>query len=221
MGAENMMNRNKTYLLFLVAILLLAACNGTNTTEDDEDATKAENGSTAEAESASSSLDSTVVASASEGMNSLFEINEIIPGPDGYVALKNFTDVPVTLAGQYICQGKDCFELPGEIVSPDETVKITVGNGDGLDGLVIADATMGKLQPADGEIALFASTNWDNPAALLTYLEWGSTPHDLTELAIEAGLWLEGTYAPAGSGATRLFRVEETGLWIWEWDDTQ
>jgi hypothetical protein len=47
-------------------------------------------------------------------------------------------------------------------------------------------------------------------------MQWGSTPHELTGLAIDAGLWLEGGYAPTSEKATRLFRVKETGLWLFE-----
>jgi hypothetical protein len=51
---------------------------------------------------------------------------------------------------------------------------------------------------------------------MLIYFQWGSTPHELTQLAIEAGLWVEGGYGPSSENATRLFKVAETGLWLFE-----
>ena len=72
------------------------------------------------------------------------------------------------------------------------------------------------LNPADGEVALFASDKFDDPKALLVYLQWGSTPHALTDLAVEAGLWIKTAYAPTSENATRLFRSEETSGWMFE-----
>ena len=36
------------------------------------------------------------------------------------------------------------------------------------------------------------------------------------QLAIDAGLWVEGGYGPSSQNATRLFKVPETGLWLFE-----
>jgi hypothetical protein len=147
---------------------------------------------------------------------SFFEINEVGLGPDGFVALTNFTEVEVTLEGLYMCQGEDCFALPAEVVAGGETVRIAAGDGSGLENVIATRATFGELQSADGEIAVFASDDTSNAEALLIYLQWGSTPHTLTSLAVERGLWFETSYAPSGPDATRLFRVEESGLWLWE-----
>jgi hypothetical protein len=147
---------------------------------------------------------------------SFFAIIEVGFEPRGYVTLSNFTDVPVSLGGLYMCQGSDCFALPDQVVEAGRTVRVAVGNGQGLENVVATNATIGELRPVDGEIAIFASANTDDPRMLLNYLEWGSTPHHLTEMAIERGLWLEGSYAPSGPDGTRLYRLEESGWWVWE-----
>lgn len=147
---------------------------------------------------------------------SFFDIIEVGLGPQGYVTLNNFTDVPVSLGGLYLCQGSDCFALPDQVVEAGQTVRVAVGNGQGLENVVATNATLGELRPADGEIAIFASEDTDDPQMLLNYLEWGSTPHELTEMAISQGLWLEGSYAPSGPNGTRLYRLEESGWWVWE-----
>ena len=56
----------------------------------------------------------------------------------------------------------------------------------------------------------------DDPAEMLVYLQWGSTPHALTDLAVQAGLWLKTGYAPTTSNATRLYKVAESGLWLFD-----
>ena len=76
-------------------------------------------------------------------------------------------------------------------------------------------ATLGELRPADGEVALYSSQNVNDPKAMLVYLEWGSTPHEDTQTAIDAGLWIKGSYAPSAKDATRLFR-QDTGLWLFD-----
>lgn len=150
------------------------------------------------------------------GTGTFFSINEVGLGPDGFVALTNFTEVPASLAGLYLCQGSACFELPDVVVKAGETVRIAAGDGAGRENVVAAHATLGQLRPSDGEIALLASKNPDEPRGMLVYFQWGSTPHDLTRMAIDAGLWVEGGYGPSSQNATRLFKVAETGLWLFE-----
>jgi hypothetical protein len=94
-------------------------------------------------------------------------------------------------------------------------VRVALGNEAGLDGVVATGATIGELRPADGEVALYASQNVKDPKAMLAYLEWGATPHDDTQTAIDAGLWITGSFAPAADTATRLFR-NEGGLWLFD-----
>jgi hypothetical protein len=155
-------------------------------------------------------------AKVSSGTGTFFSINEIGLGSKGFVALTNFTDVSASLEGLYLCQGSDCFELPDVAVDPDETVRIAVGDGSGHEGVVATRATFGDLQPSDGEIALYASQELEDPKEMLVYFQWGSTPHELTQVAIEAGLWVEGGYGPSSENATRLYKVPESGLWLFE-----
>jgi hypothetical protein len=146
---------------------------------------------------------------------SLFAINEIGLGPAGYVSLTNFTDQPAALGGLFLCQASRCFALPETEVLPGRTVRIATGDGSGIEGVVAANATLGELQPSDGEVGLYASTDVTDPRAILAYLQWGSTPHENTAAAIQAGLWLEGAFSPSSDRAIRLFRTDG-GLWLFE-----
>jgi hypothetical protein len=149
-------------------------------------------------------------------IGSFFAINEVGLGPESFVALTNFTDVPVSLEGLYLCQGSACAALPGEVVEGGKTVRVVAGAGQGLEDVIATHTAFGELRPADGEMALFTSEDTSDAKSLLVYLQWGSTPHELTALAVEYGLWRETSYAPCGPNGTRLFRVEESGLWLWE-----
>jgi ABC-type transport system substrate-binding protein len=191
--------------------ILVAACSSSDADKTTTTAADGETPTTAVAETTT-----TTIREQPEDASSFFSINEIGLGPDGYVSLTNFTDVPVRLASLVLVQGSDSFELPDVAVEPGDTVLVAVGDGEGLENVVATDATLGDLAPADGEIALYTSQEFDDPTAMIVYLEWGSTPHDLNPVAIEAGLWLEGSFAPTSATATRLFRVEESGLWLFE-----
>jgi hypothetical protein len=150
------------------------------------------------------------------GTGAYLLMDEIGVGPKGYVSLTNFTDQPASLAGLYLCQGSNCFKLPDAMVNEGETVRIAVGDGTGLEGVVATHATLGVLNPSDGEIALLNSSDPNDPNAILIYYQWGSTPHKLTQIAIDSGLWIQGGYGPSSPNATRLFKVPETGLWIFD-----
>lgn len=151
-----------------------------------------------------------------QGSSSYFSIEEIGVGPQGYVSLTNITDVPVTLAGLHLCQDNACVELPDVAVEPAATVRVAEDDGGGLNDVVVTEADLGTLSAPDGEIALYSSAETDGSEAMIVYVEWGSTPHDRTDDAIEAGLWLADSFAPTADYATRLYRESGSGLWLWD-----
>ena len=155
-------------------------------------------------------------AKISAATGTYFSINEVGLGPNGFVALTNFTDVPASLAGLYLCQEDSCFELPDTVIEAGETVRVAVSNGNGIENVVAKNATLGELRSSDGEVALLASTRLNDPNEILVYFQWGSTPHKITQTAIDAGLWVKGGYGPSSENAIRLFKVPESGLWLFE-----
>jgi len=156
-----------------------------------------------------------VTATPRSGSGTLFSIDEVGLGSEGYITLTNFTDQPAKLGGLFLCQGATCFELPRVEVAPGAAARIAKGNGTGLEAVVGNGAAIGELRPSDGEIALYASEELNDPKAILAYLEWGSSPHENTQTAIDAGLWIKGAYAPTSEKATRLYRTEG-GLWLFD-----
>jgi len=143
-----------------------------------------------------------------------FVIDEVGFGPDGYVSLTNFTEAQGSLAGLFVCQPPKCAALPDADVSPGKTVLLAVGGGENLDRVVASDLRLG-LSPDDGEVGLYASTDVEEPLDVRAYVEWGSTPHEGTPVAVEAGLWLEGSFVESSENATRIYRTEGGE---WEFD---
>jgi hypothetical protein len=193
-------------VIFLLFSLMLAACGGSDKTSE----------ATAPPKTASSGETTTKVQRQPLGSSSFFAINEVGLGPEGYVSLTNFTDVPVTLDGLYLCQSSECFQLPDVAVEGGDTVRVAAGDGAGVDNVVATNATFGELNPSDGEIALFTSQNLDDPEAIIEYVQWGSTPHGHTAVAVEAGIWPATGFGPSADYATRVFRRERDGLWLFE-----
>jgi hypothetical protein len=208
----NLPTRSVTLLLLalLGAVFLAAAACG----DDDDDDNGGEGTATGQASEtpASSGAVSTSTVFPDNGFQ--FEISEVGLGESGYVVLTNYTDTPAKLTGLYLCQPPDCVELPDTEVPAEGHALVTPGDGEGLDDVVVTDAAL-VLSPPDGEVALFAGGDVEDASKIRSYLQWGSTPHEGTAVAIEAGLWIEGSYAPTAESATRLFR-NDSGLWLFE-----
>jgi hypothetical protein len=143
-----------------------------------------------------------------------FSIEEVGLGPDGYVTLRNYTEVPASLASVYLCQADRCIDLPDVNVEPGAVARIAVGEGGGLEYVVVRNADL-DLPPADGEVGVFRSDDVTDSGGIRSYLQWGSTPHEMTNTAVDAGLWLPTAYAPTGPNATRLWKTE-ANLWVWD-----
>jgi hypothetical protein len=149
-----------------------------------------------------------------EDVSRFFTIVEVGVGSQAYVTLVNYTDGPATLDALFLCQAKGCVNLPDVVVEPDGVARIAVGDGAGLENVVMTGANL-DLPPSDGEIAIYASEDLGQAENIRAYLQWGSTPHELTRVAVETGIWLETAYAPTGPGATRLWKTND-GLWVWD-----
>lgn len=141
-------------------------------------------------------------------------IEEVGLGPSGYVTLRNYTDVPASLDDVSLCQAETCVDLPDAIVGPNEVARVAVGDGAGLEDVVLRKAGL-ELPPADGEVAVFRGDDMHDPKAMRYYMQWGSTPHDLTDVAIQAGMADSTTFAPSGPSATRLWKTAG-GQWVWD-----
>ena len=192
----------------LISILLIACVIGCD--DDDGDG----NGSTPDGSGNATATGPASTSTVFPDNGFQFEINEVGLGDDGWVALRNYTDEPASLADLYLCQPPDCVALPDEEVPAETVAYVSVSSGDDLDNVVVTDAEL-TLAPPDGELALFSGDDTSDPEKIRSYLQWGSHPHEGTDVAIEAGLWIEGSYAPTSEAATLLFRSDE-GLWLFE-----
>jgi len=53
----------------------------------------------------------------------------------------------------------------------------------------------------DGEMGLYTTNNFGSSAAIIDYVEWGSTGHGRSSVAVAAGIWTTGDFVPTfGTG---------------------
>ncbi len=155
-----------------------------------------------------------VGSSDASDVSRFFAIEEVGLGSDGYVTLRNYTEATASLDTLFLCQAETCVDLPDVVVGPGEIARIALGDGTGLEDVAMTGADL-VLTPADGEVAIFHSRDVTDVSEIRAYLQWGSTPHELTALAVEAGLWIATGYAPTAAHATRLWKTE-ANLWVWD-----
>lgn len=51
-----------------------------------------------------------------------------------------------------------------------------------------------SMNTADGELGLYITNTFTNPSAMIDYVEWGSTGHVRSNVAVSAGIWNTGDF---------------------------
>jgi hypothetical protein len=139
----------------------------------------------------------------------------------GQVVIENVGGEAGSLGGLWLCQRPSYYEFPDIVLQPGESAAVSVG-GDifvpppgavPIEGI----AAIGPFDPADGEVGLYKERAFDNPAAILSYVEWGSSGHGRSATAVSAGIWTDGGFVPttADSGAILATTIPPTDPTHW------
>ncbi len=135
-----------------------------------------------------------------------FSVTQITFGGNGFVQITNTGDGPGDLGGHWLCQRPNYFMLgPGPIeLDPGQAVWVAVDDGAGLDvgtspvvvALIALEGALGALTATGGDVALYATREFDSADAIRDYVAW-SQPDRLPRLgragvAIQAGIWVSG-----------------------------
>jgi hypothetical protein len=206
-GAMPRTRRRSGWFVFIAVgsvSLALAGCSGN------------ENGAAGSAATPAATADATVTVEATPNLvdddGRSFAISEVGFGDNGYVTLTNVTGVAASLAGLYVCVPPDCFALPDADVKAETKALVAMGDGAGLKNVVASDGGL-TLAAESGEVGLYASDDVSSAQDVRAYVEWGSTPHEGTQTAVDAGLWLEGSYVNSSADATRIYR-SKSAQWV-------
>lgn len=157
----------------------------------------------------------------------VFAIRRVVFGDAGYLEIGNFGDVTGDLDGYWLCQRPSYFALPAQKLEPGESLLVALGAADSVGpataaAVVGAEGALGGFSPNTGEAALYASSNFSDPEAIRSYVEWGSeggvARAGRGQVAARAGLWVEGAFVVVPEGATGLTATtpptDQPGDWI-------
>lgn len=185
--------------IILVIILVAAGCGR----DDDADTT-----TTSTSTSTSTTTTPPTATQPPPGAEANIEITEVVFGADGYVAVTNFGDASADVGGWQLCQRPRYLSLPQVVIEPGEVVLFAFGDTTGLDGNVAEiGGGLGTIDAGDGEIGLYTSSAFGNPNAIVTYVEWGSSGHGRSAVAVEAAIWGDGDFVPTENESVRIVKT--------------
>ena len=128
----------------------------------------------------------------SMGIGSLSEINF-----NGDIEIINIGNDTLDLTNYYLCQ----FPVYRKIGD----LNIVCGSGFKLaPGEIITVASTLDLIRADGEMGLYSGNTFTSSDLIVDYVEWGSTGHTRSSVAVSAGIWTMGDFVAAVSGTNSL-----------------
>jgi hypothetical protein len=125
-------------------------------------------------------------------------LTRVVFTPAPYVLITNVGSLPVDVGGHWLASRERSAELPPTSLGAGETVAVGLGGSPpelvGVVGVMDLGQRLGAITADDGELALFASNALDDASAIVDYVEWGSSGHRRSGLAVEAGIWTEGAF---------------------------
>jgi len=133
-------------------------------------------------------------------------INEIKAG--GTIELKNIGSTTIDVSSYWLCDfpsyqqvSNSALDCGSAMMAPGDL--LTVNNFNVVD-------------ESDGEMGLYSNNSFGNAASMLDYVEWGSTGHQRSSVAVAAGVWTTGAFVPAfASGESLSYSGSGDGVDSW------
>ncbi len=218
----------KKLMLLIVLALVAAACgaSGDDTTTTAAAAaaatttTAAEETTTTAADETTTTATAETTTTAAAGEGAVFAVTEVVFGDQGYVAITNIGSETGNLERWQLCQRPSYFGMPSQELAPGETVYVTTTTVVGLDvdGPVIdAGGRFGSLSASGGEIGLYRDSNFGSTSSIVSYVEWGSSGHARSGVAVGAGIWVDGDFVDA-EGSVLIRATDEPPLGAGDWE---
>ncbi|HMQ48335.1 MAG TPA: T9SS type A sorting domain-containing protein [Saprospiraceae bacterium] len=133
---------------------------------------------------------------ATGAMQAQVVINEI--RPNGTVELKNIGSSTIDVGSYWLCD----FPVYQQIGSAGSIIEC--GSTIMAPGSILVVNNFNTIAANDGEMGLYTVNNFASPTAIIDYVEWGSTGHVRSSVAVAAGIWTTGAFVPAFSAAQSL-----------------
>lgn len=194
--------------------LLLAACSSGATDADSDDgpileSTPPSSTATTVADSAEADNETTTSTTVVTG-DARFVIGDIVFGDLGSIEVGNLGPDAGDLTGHWLAVDPFYLELPSTVLAAGKSVVVSMDADADPDLVVTASGLLPPLDTASGEIGLYASGEFGDPAAMVDYLAWGSTNQMRYPVAVAAGLWPEDVVVIVDTNATGLTIVDRT-----------
>ena len=125
-------------------------------------------------------------------------INEL--NTNGQVELLNVSNSTIDISNYWLCNfssGQRYQQISGTSIVCGNSLTLAPGE------FVTVQTTI-TLGAADGEMGLYNSSAFGSSAAMLDYVEWGFSGHGRSSVAVGAGIWTTGDFAPAFSAGMSL-----------------
>jgi hypothetical protein len=152
-------------------------------------------------------------------------IDEIVFAGGPYVVISNRGPGVGSTAGHWICQFPSYYELPAVELQPGEKIAVQLGTDpvpELTDVIATVDVTtpIGDITTADGELGLYSNNTFNSADAIVDYVEWGTSDHARSGVAVAAGIWEAGGFidvpAEALAIAAQAFPSLGPGDWFAE-----
>ncbi len=149
---------------------------------------------TTQATATTATTQATATTATSTGGLQIVQVGFDTSFQDGWVLLQNTGSAPVSLNGHFLCQRPSYFALPDVTIPAGDIFWVGVGGPVDAEPTVGANGGMGSFDPGGGEVGLYSSGSFGDANAILSYVEWGSTGHGRSSVAVDAGIWGAGDF---------------------------
>lgn len=139
----------------------------------------------------------------------VFAITSISVGPAGQdVVITNIGNATGSLEGFALCQ-RPRYHTFGDIeLAPGEFIAVSLGGDVFLPppgAKETTTANIGSIEADDGEIGFYSRPDFSNSDVIVDYVEWGSSGHGRSSVAVDAGIWNSGDFVATSGETVFLF----------------
>ncbi len=137
------------------------------------------------------------------------QIDEIVFAGGPYLIISNRGTGVGSTSGHWICQFPSYYELPAVDLQPGEKLAVPLGTDPvpelaGVVATVDVSEPLGVISPRDGEMGLYSANMFSSPEAIEDYVEWGTTGHARSSVAVAAGIWQDGGFVEVPAAALAI-----------------
>ncbi|MEA3510978.1 MAG: hypothetical protein U9R51_06035 [Actinomycetota bacterium] len=189
-------------------VLVLSACTSSGTSPDSGGASTLEPTTpspttTVQGEEVGTTAPGTTTSTIVTG-NVRFVIGSVVFGESGAIEIGNLGPDTGALTGFWIAIHPYYLEIPSTIIAPGKAITVSMAEDADPELVIPAAGLLPALKGGSGEIGLYSSGGFGDPDAIVDYVEWGTTGHTRSTVAIAAGLWPEDQAIVIDRSATGL-----------------